>query len=145
MTEYKKELKQRITAGYCFVGLALLVGIYLFFFAPPGIRDNDLFHFEHGMLSGIAAVALFRTIRYHRLLNDDIKLKLEYNKERDERIRAIRAKAGRPMILMTSGVIILAGLALSYHYPQVTVALLAVGVGQILVSSLISLIFMQKM
>ena len=42
------------------------------------------------------------------------ELKIQYNKENDERMKAIKAKAGMPMLLITSIVMIIVGVIAGY-------------------------------
>jgi len=70
---------------------------------------------------------------------------LEFNKENDERLKAIKAKAGLPMVLVTSVLMIIAGVIAAYFNATVFIVLIVAAVCQMMISGIVKLIYMRKM
>jgi hypothetical protein len=79
------------------------------------------------------------------MLRDEKKLKLQFNKEKDERLKAIRAKAGMPILLVTSVLMIIAGVIAGYFNATIFVTLIIAAVGQMIISGFVKMIYMRKM
>ena len=90
----------------------------------------------------ILAETLFR---YRRALKDEEKLRLLYNQENDERMKAIRAKAGVPMVLVLSLALVLGGMVIGYWNETIFVVLICVALFQLLVSLGVKLYYKMKM
>ena len=89
-----------------------------------------------------AAVAGFALIvpRYAQALRDERALRRLWNREHDERMRAIKARAGAPMLLYTSaGMIAVALLVGPWNIMAATTLLLA-GTAQIVVCAVTKLV-----
>lgn len=144
MEAYKKELRSRIVIGRLFALMVIAVGIYDTFFAE-GVVEDHITSFQKGMLTGIAFVAIFYVIRSQAMLKDEHKLRLGYYKEYDERARLIQSKAGLPMILYTSAIMIIVGSLIARSYPSAFIALVVAGVGQLLVAGLTKAVLSRRM
>ena len=142
MERYKKILIIRIVL---LSALALLaVGIELFdvFWAQEHL-DSITFCFQCGLACAIGILSVILIIRYGRILHDESKLQIEYNKEHDERMRAIRSKAGVPIIPIISVVIMIIGIIVGYFNVTVFYTLIAVSVGQLVIALIVKLVYMK--
>lgn len=145
MAAYIKKIRLRI-AGLCTVISASLgINLYGRFLAPEAVQDGFAFSFLCGILISASLAASFLLFRNVRLLSDPHKLREMYNKENDERMIAIRAKAGLPMMLIVSMILIAAGIGASFVNVTVGVTLLLVGMAQMTVSSVIKLVYMRRL
>ena len=84
-------------------------------------------------------------IKYRAALKDEAKLRLLYNQENDERMQAIRAKAGIPMVLILSLALVLGGMVIGYWNETVFVVLIGVALFQLLVSLCVKVYYRNKM
>ena len=120
-------------------GLMILVAvgqlIYGQFFVEQTIQNSMVFGFQAGFATGVAIVGLMLLIHYQKVLRTDKLLQMEYNEEHDERMQYIRAKAGMPMLLVTSCVMVIAGIIAGYFNVTVFMTLTAAAMCQLLVGS----------
>lgn len=145
MTAYIKKIKLRI-AGLCVLACASVgINIYGVFFASAQLQDNFAFAFLRGILMSAGVCAAILLIRNTSLLKNEKKLRQTYNRENDERMVAIRAKAGLPMMLIASMILIAAGIGICFVNVTVGVTLFLVGIAQMTVSSVIKLIYMRRL
>ena len=102
-----------------------------------------------GFLSGAitAMVACFALIqpRYVRALRDEQALRRLWNREHDERMRAIKARAGAPMLLYTSAAMIAVALLIGPWNIMAAMTLLLAAAGQIVVCGVMKIICMHTM
>lgn len=145
MEQYRKKLRARILWLSLLTLFAALFGIYDVFFASDAIRNLAVFEFQGGLLAGICLLTTVNTIRYNKIIKDDGRLKLEFNKENDERIKAIKSKAGLPFILILSVFMIISAIIAGYFNATIFYTLVIAAVCQMLISFLIKLIYMKKM
>jgi hypothetical protein len=81
-------------------------------------------------------------IFYNKLvLDDEQKLKKQYYKENDERMKAVKAKAGLPAVWVYSALMIVAGMIVGYFNELIFITLIAAAVVQLLLASVIQLIY----
>lgn len=115
MENYKNILTKRRNS----TALMILVFLALGFYTRTFLLNIDAYiiGFISGILTSGIVMSVISVIRYSRIIKDDTKLKMEYNRENDERMKAIRSKAGMPMIMYTSIGMIIAGILLSYYDP----------------------------
>lgn len=134
MELFKKKIKTRI-ALLCAV-LLLFVAILLYnqFGASEALKDSLAFSFQCGFSAAGSLVLIFELMKYRSALKDEAKLRLLYNEEKDERMSAIRAKAGIPMVLILSMALVLGGMIIGYFNETVFVVLIGVALFQLLVS-----------
>ncbi|HWS30084.1 MAG TPA: hypothetical protein VN512_08250 [Clostridia bacterium] len=145
MEAYKKTLQRRIAFLVIPVLVAVILGVYDVFFANPAIENSFLHGFQLRAATALGILAAIFFIRYRSILHDEVKLKHEFNRENDERYKAIRAKAGMPMLLITSSAMIVAAVVAGYFNITVALTLVAAAVCQLLTGLIIKLIYALKM
>lgn len=145
MELFKKKIKARIIL-LCTV-LLLFVAILLYnqFGASDALKDSLAFSFQCGFSVAGSIVLVFWLMKYRGALKDEAKLRLLYNEEKDERMSAIRAKAGIPMVLILSMALVLGGMIIGYFNETVFVVLIGVALFQLLVSLGVKLYYKVKM
>ena len=145
MELFKKKIKARIIL-LCTV-LLLFVAILLYnqFGASDTLKDSLAFSFQCGFSVAGSIVLVFWLMKYRGALKDEAKLRLLYNEEKDERMSAIRAKAGIPMVLILSMALVLGGMIIGYFNETVFVVLIGVALFQLLVSLGVKLYYKVKM
>lgn len=145
MELFKKKIKARIIL-LCTV-LLLFVAILLYnqFGASDTLKDSLAFSFQCGFSAAGSIVLVFWLMKYRGALKDEAKLRLLYNEEKDERMSAIRAKAGIPMLLILSMALVLGGMIIGYFNETVFVVLIGVALFQLLVSLGVKLYYKVKM
>ena len=95
-----------------------------------------------GLKNGkVQNLALIRIIRYRKALRNDKELQIQYNKENDERMKAIPAKAGMPMILISSIIMVIAGIIIGYSNMVVFYTLIAAAVIQLVIACITKFIY----
>ncbi len=88
---------------------AVGLGIYDVFRAADEVSSSEIFAFQCGLTTALGVLAIVMIIRYSRALRSEKALQIRRNKENDERMKAIRAKADMPTVLIFSVAIIAAG------------------------------------
>ena len=144
MDKYRKTLKTRIALLTLPIILTIGLGIYDVFFASEAIKESFIFGFQSGAIVALGLLSLFFMIRFRSVLHDETKLKQQYNKENDERLKIIRAKAGLPMLLITSVGMIMVGVIMGYSNMTVSVTLFAAAMCQMMISAIIKQIYLRK-
>jgi hypothetical protein len=76
---------------------------------------------------------------------NEAALRKLYNQENDERMKAIRAKAGVPMVLILSIALVLAGMVIGYWSETIFVVLIGVALFQLTAAMLVKLCYMKTM
>lgn len=145
MENYKKALKIRIALLSLVLLVAVGMSVYGIFWAPERAQASRVFDFQNGLVIGIGAGALGLIMRYRRAMQDARRLQLAFNAEHDERLKAIRAKAGVPMILVTSFLMLLVGSFIGYFNDAVFYTLLAAALCQLLLAAAVKLIYRRRM
>lgn len=145
MNKYKTSIKIRIILLSTLIVIAVIFGIYDVFWASPEIKESSLFGFQVGIITSLGLISLITVIIYRTLLKDDTKLLLQFNKENDERNNAIKAKAGIPMLPITSALIIIAGVIAGYFNSLIFITLIAAAAFQMTICAIIKIIYMKKM
>ncbi len=100
METYKQSLKTRVVLLRLLALLPISFVIYDQLLASEALHDSAVYGFQLGLVIGLELAAIFFMIRFSRILHDDTKLKAQYNREHDERLKAIRARSGMPMLLI---------------------------------------------
>lgn len=129
MEKYRRNLKR--TMAFCGVAAAVLIGWMLVERLMPGVELTVAGSYRAGFCCGAAGALVVYMIYVGRLLRSEEKLREKYTREMDERMVAIRAKAGMPMLLYTSVVIMLASVGMSYVNDTVFKTLYVVGMVQL--------------
>jgi len=145
MEKFRKKLKLRISWLSVLSLTTTLMGVYNVFFAPETLKNITVFEFQCGALAAICILSLLNIIKYKKILRDDTKLELEYNKENDERFKTINNKAGIPIIPILSVLMIMSGIIVGYFNTTVFYTLIIVTMCQILISGVIKLIYIKRM
>ncbi len=145
MEQFKKKLKTRIVL-FCAV-LLLFVAILLYnqFGANDAVKDSLAFSFQCGFSAAGSLALVFWLMKYRGALKDEAKLRLLYNEEKDERMSAIRAKAGIPLVVILSMMLVLGGMIIGYFNETVFVVLIGAALFQLLVSIGVKLFYKAKM
>ena len=133
MEKYKKVITVRVFLLEILALLAVALGIYDVFWATAEVKAMEIFEFQCGITSALGILALIRIIRYRKTLQNEKELQIQYNKENDERTKVIQAKAGMPMILISSIVMVIAGIIIGYSnivifYTLIAAATLQLGI-----------------
>lgn len=145
MNNYKKTIKKRILLLTLPIILAVTLGVYDVFWVSDQIKEGSVYGFQVGIITSLGLLATILVIRYRVLLKDDKKLLLMFNRENDERIKAIKAKAGIPMLPITSILIIIAGIIAGYFNELVFLTLIATAIFQMTICVLVKIIYTKKM
>lgn len=113
MEKYSKKVRIKMVLLSLLALTAVALGIYNVFFEgdteASGFSAGMLSGFRTGMAIGIGFFALIRLFFLGKAIRDEKTLKELYNKEHDERLSEIRAKAGMPLLLITSVLMLIAG------------------------------------
>ena len=145
MDQFKKKLKIRIILLCAVLLLFVAILLYNQFGASSALRDSLAFSFQCGFSAAGSLALVFWLMKYRGALKDEAKLRLLYNEENDERMSAIRAKAGIPMVLILSMMLVLAGMVIGYFNETVFVVLICVALFQLLVSLGVKMYYKIKM
>ena len=145
MELFKKKLKTRIVLLCAVLLLFVAILLYNQFGASDALKDSLAFSFQCGFSAAGSLVLVFWLMKYRGALRDETKLRLLYNEENDERMQAIRAKAGIPMVLILSLVLVLGGMVIGYWNETIFVILIGVALFQLLVSVGVKLYYKVKM
>lgn len=148
MEKYKKTLKTRIVLLGLVIFLNLIMSLLHFIMdgrtgIPADVRH--LADFQSGFMLGLAIVSLFMLMKYRKLLRDERGLRESFNKETDERMILIRSKAGMPALLITSVIMIFAGIIAGYFNIIIFYTLLAAGICQLLLGTGLKFYYMHKL
>lgn len=145
MEKYKKIVAIRI----CFLTIGALfavgLGIFNVFFATSEIKASEVFGFQCGLAVGLGFLAIILIMRYSKALRNDKALQIQYNKENDERMKTIRAKAGMPMLLISSILMIGVGLLISYSNFVAFYTLIAAAIVQMVMACMVKFIYTRLM
>ena len=145
MELFKKKLKTRIILLCAVLLLFVTILLYNQFGTPNELHDSRIFSFQSGLSAGGVLVLLFQLMKYRSALKDETKLRVLYNQENDERMQAIRAKAGVPMVLILSILLVLAGMIIGYWNETVFVVLIGVALFQLFTSAAVKFYYMRRM
>lgn len=141
MEKYKKTLNNRIYALALVVLIAVALGVFDAFFATAEIKSSVIFSFQCGLTSALGVISLALIARYKTALSDEKSIKLLFNKENDERMKAIKYKAGIPMLLITSILMIIAAVIIGYFNVTVFYTLIAASLCQLILSCIVKLVY----
>ena len=133
LDQYRVTLRRRITI-FRILWLAYLLMMVATRFAPAAVTEHPAYSGLFGFLAGGLLVGIVGTFRFSRALKDDTELRRLYNQEHDERMQAIRAKAGFPMTVFMGMGMIAAGLVATFFNMTVALTLIVAAVAQMLVS-----------
>jgi hypothetical protein len=140
MEKFKVKIKGRIILFSIMSLIAVLLGaynsLYLSNSGNETMSEGIVSGFQFGLILGIGMLSLIHMIKLNMIIKDDKKLKVLYNKEQDERMQSIRSKAGMPMLMITSIMMLTAAIIAGYYnivvfYTLITVAIIQLSMGAI--------------
>ncbi|MEG0240597.1 hypothetical protein [Anaerorhabdus sp.] len=147
MTNFENKLKKRIK-------ILTIIGIcaMIFVLIPVVFVDQETlpewlaleFCFLTGLISAMEIMFGVYIVKTRKALGNPDKLKQLYAEEHDERKRYIRAKAGQPLLMILSGLIIFAGLILAPYDVNITYVLVMVALFQMTISVFYKLYLLRK-
>ncbi|MBC3889042.1 hypothetical protein GH810_12025 [Acetobacterium paludosum] len=150
MEEFRTKVKRRIILASGLTLVAVALGIYAVF-SLQNVPDDATMSagfisgFQFGLIMSIGILSMVTVVKLRRALNDEIKLKVLYNKEHDERLKTIRSKAGQPLLSITSVLMIIAAIIAGYFNIVVFYTLVAAVLAQLAISAGVKLVCMTKM
>lgn len=145
MDKYRKSIRLRMIGLGIVIVVAVALSLYDALWASAAMKANHIFSFQCGLTVGVGLIAVVLLVRFGGSLKDENKLKLQYNAENDERLKAIRAKAGMPMLLITSVLMIIAGVIAGHFNVVVFYTLIATAMGQMMIGATAKIINMRRM
>lgn len=107
--------------------------------------DGVVEGFVWGAVTAVVACFALIVPRYVKALNDEQALRRLWNKEHDERMQAIKARAGAPMLLYTSVAMIAVALLIGPWNMMAAMTLMLAATAQILACAVTKLICMRMM
>ena len=144
MEKYKKTLTKRIYALTLVVLIAVALGVFDAFFATAEIKSSVIFSFQCGLTSALGVLSLALIARYKMALSDEKSIKLLFNKENDERMKAIKYKAGIPMLLVTSVLMIISAVIIGYFNVTAFYTLIAASLCQLVLSCIVKFVYIKR-
>jgi len=149
MKEFKTKVKRRITLFSVMTLAAAALGIYNVFFMNASdnasMTDGIIMGFQSGLILGIGMMAVVQIFKLTRAINDETKLKLLYNQEHDERLKTIRSRAGMPMLMITSVLMLIAAIIAGYFNIIVFYTLVLAATAQLSIGVIVKLVCMKLM
>lgn len=145
MEKYRKKVILRVIALSFLALFALSIDLVDVFGAQEQLKENVVLCFQCGLAIAIELLSIIQIIKYSKALKNDGELEKIYNQENDERMRAIRAKAGQPLLLIISIIMLLAGIVIGYFNHTVFYTLIGAVAFQSLVSVIVKFAYMKKM
>lgn len=146
METYIRKLKRRISL----IRVWLLITVLFILnqqFNFIGTRltpaNHDVASFQLGLILGIEFLAVATMMRYIKALKGTTSIELLYNQEHDERQQLIRQKSGMPMLMITSTLLLVAGVIAGYFNTTVFLTLVIAGILQLSIGALIKLFYMK--
>lgn len=141
MKAYRKVIIIRIILLAALALFAAGLGIYDAFFAGDAIRGHNVFAFQCGSTAALGVMALVCVMKYSQALRSEKIMRQQYIKAHDERMRAIRAKAGMPLSLYFPVLMIAVGTIIGYWNELIFLTLVVAAVAQLLVAAAVKLIY----
>ncbi|OQA15486.1 MAG: hypothetical protein BWY62_00607 [Firmicutes bacterium ADurb.Bin356] len=145
MESYKIIIKRRclILNALALICAAFIV-VFRFGFSKL-FAGNEVFNFQEGLLSAFVLLPLIKAIRYHKAQKDETALRKLYNDENDERKKFIRQKSGMPLMQITSGLMIFAGIIIGYVNKTIFYTLVFAAMAQMTIAVIIKTFYMKKL
>lgn len=141
MDQFRKEMKRRmVLLSICFVLLGSIAGILSM---NQGMMQESIYGFQLGIVFGLLALAAVYVVRLRIAMRNETKLRMLYNEEHDERMKLIRSKAGMPMLLMTSSLLLIAAVVFGYFNSTIFYTLVLAAMFQLTLGAVIKLYYMK--
>lgn len=151
MEKFRTTIKRRIVISSGMALVTLVLGCYSIYsisisdLSNATHSDGFVAGFQFGLIVSIFALSVIDIIKLSRAIKDETKLKVLYNKEHDERMKAIRSKAGMPLIAITSVLMTMAAIIAGYFNIIVFYTLVIAVIGQLSISVAVKLYCMKTM
>lgn len=151
MEKFRTTVKRRIAISSGMALVTMVLGAYSIYsiiisdVSTATHSDGFVAGFQFGLIVSIFGFSVFDIIKLSLAINDETKLKVLYNKEHDERLKAIRNKAGAPMIVVTSVLMVLAAIVAGYFNIVVFYTLVIAVAAQLSVSAMVKLYCLKTM
>lgn len=149
MESYKRKLQKRKAAYTYTAVIALIANILnnstIISNSQSNLSNDRIAGFSSGIITALGVISIVKVMQLRKILNDEKLIKLQYNKEHDERQQTIKVKSGMPMILIMSLVMILASIVGSYFSNVIFYTLFIAGSVQLLVGLIVKLYYMRTM
>ncbi|WP_296561277.1 hypothetical protein [uncultured Acetobacterium sp.] len=151
MEKFRTKVKRRIVISSGMAFIAMVLGVFNVYsilitdHSTATHSDGFVAGFQFGLIVSIFGLAIFDVIKLSLAINDESKLRVLYNKEHDEWLIAIRNKAGAPMIIITSVLMIVAAIIAGYFNIIVFYTLVIAVAAQLSVSAMVKLYCMKTM
>lgn len=126
----------------------ILVDVFVFGHnqnSGSSFQNGMIYSFQFGLMFGLEILAIMNVIKLNKSLDNDKKLKLLYNKENDERLKLIRSKAGMPLLMINSIIMIISGLIAGYFNTIIFFTLIIAATIQLLIGATIKIYCLRKM
>jgi hypothetical protein len=143
MEEFKKKIKQRIII---FTGMALVAVVFGIYdsFVISNSKESSMAAgmvagFQSGIILGMGILSLIQIIRLRKSITDETKLKKLYNQEHDERLKTIRSKAGMPMLMIASIVMLIAAIIAGYTNITIFYTLVIAAIAQLSIGAIVKI------
>lgn len=149
LKEYRTKIRRRIKLFQGLTSIAVAFGLCdVFIFGDPEtvrMTGGPVAGFQAGIIIGLGMLALIQVIKLSMIVKDDKKLELLYNKENDERLKIIHSKAGMPMLMITSALILVAAIIAGYYNMTAFYTLVITGIVQLSIGAAMKLYCMKTM
>lgn len=149
MEEFKMKIKRREILFTVMTLVAVALGIYNVFImsnsADASKTDGIITGFQFGIIFGMGILASIQLIKLNSVIKDETKLKMLYNQEHDERSKAIRSKAGMPMLVITSILMLISAIIAGYFNIIVFYTLVIAATVQLSIGIIVKLYYMRTM
>ena len=139
MERYRRSLRRRLTL------LGVMDALFFLLMHFGRGMEGPVAGFLLGMAAGGAIMGFLVIMRWGRALKDETRLRRMYNEEHDERLQAIRARAGLPMGLYLSLGMLAAGCVTGFFSGTVMLTLVLAAGAQLLVCVAVKLILTRVM
>lgn len=130
LDQYRETLRRRMWF-FRVLWLVYLLLMAATRFAAPAVTEHPAYAGVMGFLAGGLLMGIFGMAKFHKAMKDDAALRRLYNQEHDERMQAIRVKAGVPVTLFMGAGLIAAGLVATFFHMTVALTLLVAGIAEL--------------
>ena len=145
MEDYRKLLIKRIRLLSALVLFTVSILIFNIFFVPDTSRIPKVYGFQCSLVAALGTIAVITITRFRKILHNDSRLQMQYNKEHDERMKTIRSKAGLPLLQITSVLMISAGIIFSYTNIVIFYTLIIAAAIQLAIACTVKFTYMRLM
>ena len=148
MEKFRKKIQRRRIVCLGALLVAALFACYNQFVIRPitvGFSGEVMSCFQIGLITAIGFLAAIQFFRLSQALKDDKKMKQFFNQEHDERMKLIRSKAGMPMMLITSILMIVAAIIAGYFNIVVFYTLLSASMVQLIMGATVKIYCLRKL